>query len=354
MTIAVLGAGTGGLAATVELTRAGHDVTLWNRSPARLAPHADGIRFTGVLGEGTASPTGGLTSDLGAALSGAEAVVVCLPSAVHPQLFAELAQHGCAAPVILNPGHTGGALHLRQVFTEHGAPVPPVAEFSTLTYVGRVRDGVANVSGRAGSVRAGALPGGEAALDWAQHLFPGAAPVPDVLASSLSNINLVLHPPGAMLGAAWVEATSGAFTFYVEGMTDGVARVVEQLDRERLTVAQAFGHTLPTLVQEMAAVGTVEPEDADSGTAAAIRGGKANRTIPAPDSLQHRYYREDFAFGLRPFVALASIAGVTVPAAASLLELATVLVPETADGLDARRLGIDGMSRQQLLASITG
>lgn len=352
MTVAVLGAGAGGLAATVELTQRGHEVRLWNRNPARLEPHADGVRFRGVLGTGTVAPAGGLTSDLAAAITGVDVVVVCLPSAVHPRLFADLAELGCTAPIILNPGHTGGALHLRQVFREHARPAPPIAEFSTLTYVGRVRDHEADITGRANQVRVGALPGGRAALDWATTLFPNAAPVADVLASSLSNVNLVLHPPGAMLGASWVEATGGNFTFYVDGMTPGVARVVEQLDRERLTVAQAFGHSLPSLVHEMAAVGTVDPADIGSGTAVAIQGGAANRTIPAPDSLAHRYYREDFAFGLRPFVALAELAGVTASTASALLQLAAVLVPETADGLDAQRLGIEGITYQQLLASI--
>ena len=43
-----------------------------------------------------------------------------------------------------------------------------------------------------------------------------------MIACDLCNINMVVHPPGAILGAAWVEATGGDFTFYVQGMTPGV------------------------------------------------------------------------------------------------------------------------------------
>lgn len=356
MTITVLGAGAGGLAAAVELTGAGRDVRVWNRNPARLEPHlVEGIRHRGVFGEGASRPASGFTSDLAEAVEGVEALVVCLPSAVHPTLFADLADLGVRAPIVLNPGHTGGALHLRRIFAERGAYLPPVAEFSTLTYVGRVYDGVVNITGRAGEVRAGALPGGQEALDWGVELFPGATPVSDVLASSLSNVNLVLHPPGAILGASWVEATGGDFTFYVEGMTSGVARVVERLDAERLAVAQALGHELPTLIEEMTRVGTVDPEAAAEGdTLRAIRGGKANATIPAPDSLAHRYYREDFAFGVLPLIALADVAGVPVPTARALLDIAAVLVDDDleASGLDARKLGIDGFSRDELVTSV--
>ena len=68
-------------------------------------------------------------------------------------------------------------------------------------------------------------------------LYPAAIPEGDVLATSLANVNLVLHTPGAILSAAWVEATGGDFRFYVDAMTPGVVRVIEALDRERRAVA---------------------------------------------------------------------------------------------------------------------
>lgn len=356
MRVAVLGAGTGGLAAAVELIRGGHRVQLWNRNPVRLEPHRDGIRYTGVWGEGNVVPHL-LTADMAEVLEGAEAVVACLPSVVHPQLFESLAEAGCAVPIVLNPGHTGGALHLRTVFARAGVPLPPVAEFSTLTYIGRVHGGVVNVSGRAKRISVGALPGGEAALENALTFFPGAHAVPDVLASSLANVNLVLHPPGAILGSAWVEATGGDFTFYVEGMTPGVARVLRRLDEERLAVAEAFGHELPTLMEEMTELGSVDAEAAARGEVAeAIRGGVANSTIPAPDSFEHRYYQEDLGFGLVPFIALAGVAGIAVPTAEALLYLGDLAVGQglASRGLDAARLGIEGMTMAELIGSVTG
>lgn len=355
--IAVLGGGAGGLSSTVELVKAGHTVHLWNRNLARFDPYRAecAIPYRGVLGSGRVEPAL-MTDDLRTALEGAEAVVVSLPSIAHPRLFADLAAERCDIPIVLNPGHTGGALHLRTAFASVGAPVPPVVEFSTLTYVARVDgDGTVNVTSRAGRVHAGALPGGTEALDWAKRLFPGAQAAPDVLASSLSNINLVLHPPGAILGAAWVEATGGDFTFYVDGVTPGVARLIEALDAERLQVAESFGHHLPTLLEEMSSVGTVDPEAAASGhTLEAIRGGEANKAIRAPDSLQHRYYVEDFAFGLLPFTALAVVAGVDVPVAESLLKVGEVLLGSdlTERGLNAKRLGIDRLTRTALMASV--
>lgn len=354
--VAVLGAGAGGLSCAVELTQRGHRVRLWNRNPATVAAFASGvIGHTGVLGEGTVAVEA-VTTDLASALSGAEVAVVCLPALAHGAVFAGLAALGCDIPVVLNPGHTGGALHLRRVFLARGVALPPVAELSTLTYVARRLDDLVRITGRAWRVRCGALPGGTAAVSAASSLFPGViAEAPDVLASSLANVNLVLHPPGAILGAAWVEATAGAFTFYVDAMTSGVGRVIDALDAERRAVAAGFGHDLPPLTEEMALIGTVPASLASSGdTAAAVRAGEANKSIGAPDSLEHRYYREDFPYAVRPFQALARIAGVEVPLADALLTVADALLGPAERALDADGLGIAGLDRDGVLRLVRG
>ena len=354
----MLGGGAGGLSAAVELSRAGHEVIVWNRNPKTVAPYVESgeIPYSGVLGEGVVRPTS-ITSDLAEAVRSAEVAVACLPSIAHGALFADLADLGTRTPLVLNPGHTGAALHARQVWGARGVTLPPLVEFSTLTYVARViPDGIVVTTGRAGTVRAACLPGGEQALEWGVRLFPGATPISNVLGSSLANANLVLHPPGAILGLAWVEGTGGKFTFYVEGMTPGVVRVLTALDDERRAVAALFGHDLPPLLDEMAAIGTVEPEIAAAGAdiGTAIRSGTANATISAPDSLQHRYYREDLPFGLLPFVSLADVVGHAVPTARALLHLGKAAVGEGAfaTGLDSARLGIDGYNRTELMSAV--
>jgi opine dehydrogenase len=280
-----------------------------------------------------------------------------MPSTGHGNVARALA--GLAPPpLVLNPGQTGSALGVRAVFEQLGAKSPELAELSTLAYVARLYSpGCVTVTGAAGHVRAACLPGGDAALEAARELFPAVDPAPDVLATALANPNLVLHPPGAVLGAAWVEATSGAFRFYADGVTPGVARVMTALDGERLAVARAFGHELPALVQEMALIGTADADAAARGDLReAVTNGEANREIQAPDSLEHRYYREDFGFGVVPFLALADVAGVATPVARALLELASSLLGAdlAATGLDAPRMGIAGLDADGLKLLVRG
>jgi opine dehydrogenase len=245
-----------------------------------------------------------------------------------------------------------------ELFRASGAVPPPLVELSTLTYVARKPrpDGV-RITGAAARLHAACLPGGEEALDLLRSLYPAAMPAADVLATSLANVNLVLHTPGAILSAAWVEATGGDFHFYVDAMTPGVARVIEALDLERRAVARALGHELPSLVDEMAAIGTAAREHAASGdTRAAIASGEANRAIKAPDSLGHRYYAEDFGFGLVPMLELARIGGVETPLGHALVGVASALLGRdlAADGLTAERLGIAGLDRDGLLSRVRG
>ncbi|MEX2525067.1 MAG: NAD/NADP octopine/nopaline dehydrogenase family protein [Gammaproteobacteria bacterium] len=360
MKVAILGAGAGAVSAVVELGLQGHAIRLWNRREESLEPLRQnrGVDYSGVLGEGRADAEV-WTTDLREAVAGAEALLVCLPTTAHESVARTLADQGLNdLPVVLNPGHTGGALAFREVFRRAGMAAPPVAEFSTLTYVARRPDQRSvSTTGVAGQVRVAALPGDEAAVEAALGLYPSALPAADVMTSGLANVNMVLHPPGAILGAAWVEATGGDFTFYVQGLTDGTGRVLRKLDEERLAVARAYDVTLPDLFHEMQAIGTIEPDtDPAEGVVSAIRAGKANSAIKAPDSLDHRYYREDFHYGLQPFLVFADIAGVDVPVARSLMALAEALLESagTDTGRTAKSMGIDGKSRQQLIEMIRG
>ena len=360
MKLAVIGAGNGGAAAAVELTLAGHEVALHARSTETIAPFVrDGIRYAGVFGEGTIRPAL-LSSDMADVTRHAEAAIICLPTFAHVGVAGALheAKWDLSRPVILNPGHTGGAFEFDATYRRLSAQAPPIVEFATLAYVARKPFlNEVNITGRAKSLRAAALPGAGAddALRLACKLFPGAYSSGDVIACDLSNINMIVHPPGAILGAAWVEATGGDFTFYVQGMTPGVIEVMRALDRERIAVGKAFGHDLPTVIEEMKSVGTV-PADADSDDYAAIAAGEANRRIKAPNSLSHRYYMEDFGHGLVPFLAYAAVAGIEVPIASALVKLGFA-ANQNRDAMvmrTAATMGFEGWSLDKLLRRAKG
>lgn len=364
--VVVMGGGAGGMAATVDLTLRGFEVVWWRRTIPTEPATGFRLAYRGVCGEGVMPVT--CTDDLAPSLAGAAGVLVCLPSTAHRHIARLLAEVGCTAPVVLAPGHLGGALEVAKMWRDAGMePFPPLAECSTLPYTvrafavdadaggdGRAAQWGVNITGAAARVPVACLPGGEAALGLAARLYPGAVALPDVLAVGLAEVNMVLHPPGAILGAAWVEATGGDFRFYVDGMTGGVASVMARLDTERLAVADAFGYRLGSLMEEMSGIGTVE-QDADlEDIRSAISSGSANARIMAPDSLGHRYYTEDFGYGLLPLVELAKVAGVATPVAEALLNLASAagLGEAIAGGRTLERLDLEGLTTDEILARI--
>ncbi len=349
--VAVLGAGAGGLASVVHLAVEGHDVRLWNRSRRTLEPILSSgcLTASGVLGEVRIEPQV-VTEDLDTALAGAEVAVVSLPALAHEALFDQLALREVQLPLVLNPGGSCGALHLRARYLAARQKLPPVVEFSTLSHVARASLGAVQISGIARSLRAGCLPGAEVALEWGCQLFKSARPAADVIESSLSNVNLILHPPGAVLAAAWVEAEHGKFRFYVDAMTSAVGRVMEALDAERLEVGAAYGHELLSLVEEMVQVGTISEQATKLDMVSAVRSSEANRAILAPDSTSHRYYREDLPFALLALVSLGDIAGCELPTARALLALGQLIVGEDllCLGRSPKRLGLEGIDYRGL------
>jgi glycerol-3-phosphate dehydrogenase (NAD(P)+) len=76
--IAVVGAGAWGTALAAHLARAGHDVGIWARRAEAAAAIAGGTNADHL--PGIALPELRATTDLGAAVAGAEAIVVAVPS----------------------------------------------------------------------------------------------------------------------------------------------------------------------------------------------------------------------------------------------------------------------------------
>ncbi len=355
--VAVLGAGHGGCAAAADLTLRGFEVRLHSRSARRLAPLRRGITLAGAR-SGTARPAL-VTTDLAAAVDGADLVMLVVPAVAHEGYAAALAPLlDPRVPVLLNPGHTGGSLHVAAVLAAACGRVPPIAETVTLTYICRL-EGPATVAvyRETAHLRFAALPAALAAPLAARlaPLFPALVPVGSVLETGLMNINAVIHPAGVLMNAGWIELTGGGFLFYREAITPSVARVIEAVDAERLALGRRLGLELPAFIDYFCAAGlTSEPARQSRSVHRAMQESEANRTIAAPPTLEHRYVDEDVGFGLVPMSELARAAGVATPTMDGLVTLASA-----ARGVDFRRLGLTlarmglaGLPLEALLARV--
>lgn len=362
---AVVGTGPGGCAAAVTLSNLGHTVSLYGRrSERRLAVEAAGGL---TLREGdevfTASALR-LGEDIAEAVRGVENVIVMVPTSALIDYAVAMAPHlSPSARVLLAPGHTGGAL----AFARGLASVVPglveqvaIAETFTLPYVARMT-GAAEVTvwRRMSHLLTGARPvdAMPAFLETFLPVFPGLEAVPSVMESSLSNINAVLHPPGMIGNVGWIESTQGGFRFYSEGVTPGIAAMMAAVDEERRAVASAFGVVVQSFLELFNAAGLVEDEIARTGSVYdAVRLSGPNTRISSPSSLADRYVAEDVGCGLVAIAALGDTAGVDTPVIDSFITLAGIVngTDYFETGLNAERLGIAGLSPDEVLAYARG
>jgi len=358
--IAVLGAGHGGVAAAADLTRRGFEVRLHARREETLQPlrARGGIEARGIH-QGFV-PFTRVTTDVTEAVAGADLIMLVVPSVAHEPYARALAPLLAPdRPVFLDPGHTGGGLHFVNELRRAGYRDPvQTCETVTLTYISRM-EGPATVGiySYTKNLKFAAFPGRHAARLHAlmKPVFPEIALASSVIETALGNLNAVFHPPGMLMNAGWIEATGGDFLFYKEGITEAVGRVTAALDAERMAIAAALGVPATPFLDNFLRAGLTTQAARDSGNIArACKESAPNATIKSPPSLDHRYVHEDIGYGLVPMAALARLAGVATPvidAHVALLSSAAG-IDYARTGLTLAKMGLDAMGPERLLAFV--
>jgi opine dehydrogenase len=356
--VAVLGAGNGGLALAGHLALKGHYVTLWNRSAGPVAPvaSAGGIRLT-LTGSGTRFVrVAQATTDLAAAVGGARLILVAVPASGHADIARLAAPHlRDGQTVLLLPGRTGGALEFRRVLRAARCRAHLLlGEAETFPFAARaVGPGAAVIFGAKALVRAAALPANDtpALLAACRPLLPILKRGSSVLQTGLANLGAILHPVITLHNAERIER-GDPFDFYTEGVTAPVAATLAAADAERLRVARAYGVAVRPLRQWVAAAyghraATIQE---------AVSGNPAYRGIKAPATLEHRYLLEDVPTGLIPLLELGDAAGLVLPTLRRLVDQARVALggdpwprPRTLD-----LLGLEGLDARAIRALVEG
>ncbi len=351
---AVIGAGNGGKAMAAYLALLGVQTTLYNRTANRV----EIIRLRGGIDlESPTQPRGfgrlfKVTDNMEEALKDADIIMVVLPSTAH----ADIAK--VAAPylrddhiVVLNPGRTGGALEFCHTLEQENCTTKPiVSEAETFIFASRSEGpSQARIFRIKEAVLLAALPSKRTAevLDAIHPVFPQFIDGKNVLQTGLNNMGAIFHPALALLNAGWIEATSGDFQFYVDGVTPSVAKVLEVLDRERVTVASAMGLKGRNALEWL--------ELAYNATGENLYEAMHNQTgyygIKAPDTLNHRYITEEIPMSLVPISSFGKTYGVSVNGIDSIISLACFIhnTDYWRKGRTVDKLGIKGLSVGELV-----
>lgn len=325
----IIGAGHGGKAMAAHMALIGFPVTLFNRTP----DHISAIQARGGIDlesyEGGPHGFGYLdrvTSDMREALADASVVMVVVPSSAHADVARAAAPHLQDGQIIvLHPGRTCGAIEFSKVLKDSGCQARVIiSEAETFIYASR-SDGPAQarIFRIKEAVPLAALPASctHQVLEALKPAYPQFIDGINVLHTGLNNMGAIFHPSLTLLNAGWIEATHGDFQFYIDGVTPAVARVLEVLDRERVTVASALGIRARTSMEWLQMAYNTIGEDLHE----AIHNQPGYYGINAPSTLNHRYIFEDVPMSLVPLASLGQHYGVSVKGIDSIIRLACII-----------------------------
>ncbi|MBC7129253.1 MAG: NAD/NADP octopine/nopaline dehydrogenase family protein [Thermoplasmatales archaeon] len=354
--VAVLGAGHGGLAMAAHISMMGFDTRIYTRNPERIRAiqERDGkIELQGIIsGFGNVYATESLKD----CLDGAHLIMVVVPAmghAYYAERCAPYLQDGQI--VVLNPGRTGGALEFKHVLKSNGCNSDViVCEAQSLIYVSRYTDVTqAHIFQVKNTVACAALPAYRTpeALKIINKIYPQFVPASNVLETSLDNIGAIFHPGITLLNAARIEDEKSDFEFYIEGVGPTTSKILEKMDMERVEVARKLGIRVHTAREWL----YLSYDSAGKTLYDAILGNPAYKGVMAPKTIQHRYLYEDIPYSLVPLEEFGKYVGTETPTISAMVTLASTLLETDfrKEGRTLEKMGIKGYSMSKLRKYIT-
>lgn len=356
MKIAVLGGGHGSYAAAADLAVQGHEVRLWRRDAAALAPVIEGGAITLQDERGTrAVRVAFATGDIAAALQGAELVLVPVPATAQEDIARAMAPHLADGQVVFLPPGTFGSYVMAQTVRVLGSQADILwAETGTLPYLAR-KSGAAAVAIRSRAVRlpTGVYPaaGSARALEVIRQAYPSVQPCGDALSGALMNAGPIIHTPLILMNAAPLQHFE-RWDIHNEGTQPAVRAVTDRLDAERIALREALGYPAPHFPLA----------DHYTSDRWMYGGGAHLRLVDSGDWREridlhaHRYMTEDVVMGLAFLVSVARWAHSPAQLAEGLLALAGAVLGRdlTRGARTLESLGLAQLARASLAARLKG
>jgi opine dehydrogenase len=354
-TVAIIGAGIGGIYLCAELGLLGCKLRLHDIDDSRLAE----IRARG--GIDVDGPNGGfaavecVTTDPAAAIDGSDVVIVVTGGNAQETVAASLAPLLRDNQIILLiQGNTGGSLVVRRALDRAGCRARvDVAEMDNYPY-SCWRRGSTRIEPivKKRWLQIATFPGNRigAVFPRLSPLFPHAVAAPNTVYTGFTNANAMLHVANCVANAGKIDR-GDAYKFYAEGVTPSVARLYQAINAERVAVAAAYGASVPTLEDWFEQVYGVRGADmSETCRLLTTNSDGPYQATGTPASWTHKYIAEDVPVGLMPMQALGAAGSVPTPAIDAVIRLASILAASdfAAAARTRDRMGLSGMDAAQI------
>ncbi|MCT4605006.1 MAG: NAD/NADP octopine/nopaline dehydrogenase family protein [Marinisporobacter sp.] len=348
---AVIGAGHGGQGIAGYLAYKGYQVNLYNRSIERIKEikKKGYIDLTGeIVGRGRLNL---VTNSIEKVIKNVDVIMVVLPASAHKFIAKQMAAFVTQEQyIVLNPGRTGGALEFKNIIGRQN-PLKEVCivEAQTLLFACRaLEEGKVKIFSKKEEVKVATLPAisNNQFIHVIHEVFPEFTLSSNVLETSFNNVGALLHPIPTILNCGRIENTKGDFRYYIDGITPAVAKIIEQVDHERMQVAKALGIRVMSLKEWLAytynAYGNTLCE--------ALKNVKGYLGIQAPMDLDTRYIHEDVPQSLVPIWDMANHLNIQTPTIEGMIHLASILhdTDYYKSGRKVIDMGLEGLSIKEI------
>lgn len=356
---AILGCGSGGMAMAVDLGLKGFRVNLFDFSEyganLKMVEERGNIESYGSL-NGKVEPDV-ITTDMKEAVDGCDAIFLTIRAYGAERFIEEAAKHMQPEQVILNWSSYLAALRTYRRFNRLAPKEAILGEGAILPYfVKSTEPGVLNVYGVKAHLWAAAMPGNRTPdlIKVVKSFFPNCEAAENVLYTSLTNPNLQVHVPPALLNTGLWEKTSGDLEFYGTLMTPKVAKVMDKIDKERIAVGAALGlHLIPkpeVLKMEYGHYGVKgETMYEVYSTFASHRSWRPNLNLD--DFAAKTAFGEDLLYGYVFISSLGDKLGIPTPAIDTMVNLAELIIGSEfwSKGITLKKLGLEELTAEQIV-----
>lgn len=366
--VSIIGAGNGGLTAAYHLAKIGNSVCIYDSpmfdTQIKAINEKGGIEALEELHECKMLFPGfekitKATTDIKEAVDFSDVLIMICPSFAQEILFKEMLPYLKDDQIIvLMPGNYGGLVlnKVKNNSSRSDLKITFVDAISIPWACRATEPGKIAIMGLKEFLPMSVFPYSN--LEYTKSKIDNVLPLrieflDNPMVAGLENINFGGHPLLTTLNMGILENFNGEFNYYRDCCSTATANAAAKMDKERLSVGDAFGFKLKTELEAMNALYNSNYETVYEFNRASTTHAKINS---APASSNNRYITEDVAYLLVPCYEFAKIAGFKVPIVESCIHIASAYNDENyfEKGRTLEKMGLNDMSVEEIVKYLSG
>jgi opine dehydrogenase len=359
--VTICGAGSGGMAMAADLAMLGCQVNLYEipEYSANLEPirSKGGIKLTGLpfSGKTGLAKLNVISDDAQQALAGSELVFINVPAMGVGPFLVHLAPHFSPGQVVVVTTSYWASFRYRDLLRATGAFDKYIfAEMVIMPYLsGKTGPAEVEIGNWKREIIISAWPatGNSRALETVRAVYPHTQGCKNVLELNFRPGNPGVHAQITIPKAEFFFERARVFRFYGE-VSRCASKLTDAHDVERMRVAAAYDCQTDTWPDDCRKIYDLQGEDLYE-----LHGSVTDRHAQKWNQVEEieRLLVEDICYSFVPMEELARLVGITTPVTAAMTDLLAVFTgyDYRANGLKLNDLGLEGMSREQIIKYAT-